>query len=159
MFTSLCHSMWWRLSRSLKEILKFAFKLVWTSNNTDFPNFMFFTPYEQNDLFVNFSLQERHLRYLICYIKMSCCKMPHWKTCNRSYRKIYEVTFPYTKTSRIFCSLNVNWKAAVYLQLSRTIAFNVHGSVHRKNIIIYIQQDATLHSLFISGNCSTCFGW
>jgi len=26
--------------------------------------------------------------------------------------------------------------------------FNVHGSVHRKNIVIYIQQDATLHSLF-----------
>jgi hypothetical protein len=24
---------------------------------------------------------------------------------------------------------------------------------------VYIQQDATLHSLFISGNCSTCFGW
>ena len=22
-----------------------------------------------------------------------------------------------------------------------------------------MQQDATLHSLFISGNCSTCFGW
>jgi hypothetical protein len=37
--------------------------------------------------------------------------------------------------------------------------FNVHGSVHRKYIPIYIQQDATLHSLFISGNCSTCFGW
>jgi hypothetical protein len=27
------------------------------------------------------------------------------------------------------------------------------------SISIYIQQDATLHSLFISGNCSTCFGW
>jgi len=26
--------------------------------------------------------------------------------------------------------------------------FNVHGSVHRKNILIYVQQDATLHSLF-----------
>jgi hypothetical protein len=26
--------------------------------------------------------------------------------------------------------------------------FNVHGSVHRKNIPIYIQQDATLHNLF-----------
>jgi hypothetical protein len=26
-------------------------------------------------------------------------------------------------------------------------------------IISYIQQDATLHILFISGNCSTCFGW
>jgi hypothetical protein len=31
--------------------------------------------------------------------------------------------------------------------------------VRRNNIPIYIQQDATLHSLFISGNCSTCFGW
>jgi hypothetical protein len=36
--------------------------------------------------------------------------------------------------------------------------FNVYGPVHRKYIPIYIQQDATLHSLFISGNCSTCFG-
>ena len=26
-------------------------------------------------------------------------------------------------------------------------------------ILIYIQQDVTLRSLFISGNCSTCFGW
>jgi len=26
--------------------------------------------------------------------------------------------------------------------------FNVHGSVHPTNILIYIQQDATLHSLF-----------
>jgi hypothetical protein len=30
--------------------------------------------------------------------------------------------------------------------------FNVHGSVHRKNILIYIQQDATLHSLFFIWN-------
>jgi hypothetical protein len=27
------------------------------------------------------------------------------------------------------------------------------------SIPIYIQQDVKLHSLFISGNCSTCFGW
>jgi hypothetical protein len=26
--------------------------------------------------------------------------------------------------------------------------FNVHGSVHRENILIYILQDATFHSLF-----------
>jgi hypothetical protein len=31
--------------------------------------------------------------------------------------------------------------------------------MHRKYIPIYIQQDAILHSLFVSGNCSTCFGW
>jgi len=40
-----------------------------------------------------------------------------------------------------------------------TDVFNVHGSVPPKCIPIYIQEDATLHSLFISGNCSTCFGW
>jgi hypothetical protein len=40
--------------------------------------------------------------------------------------------------------------------------FNVHGSEHRKNILIYIQKDATLHSLFyletalnVSGGTST----
>jgi hypothetical protein len=26
--------------------------------------------------------------------------------------------------------------------------YNFHGSVHRNNILIYVQQDATLHSLF-----------
>jgi hypothetical protein len=26
--------------------------------------------------------------------------------------------------------------------------FNIYGSVHRKNILIYIQQDTTLHCLF-----------
>ena len=41
----------------------------------------------------------------------------------------------------------------------RAITFIVQGPGHRKYIPIYIQQDATLHSLFISGNCSTCFGW
>jgi hypothetical protein len=37
----------------------------------------------------------------------------------------------------------VNWNYSVN-------EFNVHGSVHRKNILIYvyIQQNATLHSLF-----------
>ena len=29
-----------------------------------------------------------------------------------------------------------------------TVYFNVHGSVHRNNILVYIQKDATLHSLF-----------
>ena len=29
--------------------------------------------------------------------------------------------------------------------------FNVHGSVHHNDVLIYIQQDATLHSLFYLG--------
>jgi hypothetical protein len=28
------------------------------------------------------------------------------------------------------------------------IELNIHGSVHRKNVLTYIQKDATLHSLF-----------
>jgi hypothetical protein len=31
--------------------------------------------------------------------------------------------------------------------------------MHRICIPLYIQIDATLHSLFITGKCSTCFGW
>jgi hypothetical protein len=31
--------------------------------------------------------------------------------------------------------------------------------MQRNNILIYIQQDATLHSLFYLETCSTCFGW
>ena len=34
------------------------------------------------------------------------------------------------------------------LDISENSKFNVHGSMHCKNILIYIQQDATLHSLF-----------
>ena len=37
--------------------------------------------------------------------------------------------------------------------------FNLHGSVHRKNILIYIQQDANVTQFILSGNCFTCFGW
>jgi len=35
----------------------------------------------------------------------------------------------------------------LFIYYTRNV-FNVHGSVHRKNILIYIQRDATLHSLF-----------
>jgi hypothetical protein len=61
-----------------------------------------------------------------------------------------------------------SWK--VETKIGRTI----HTSVHLRLTLIllmwriwwapnsspiYIQQDTTLHSLLISGNCSTCFGW
>jgi hypothetical protein len=55
------------------------------------------------------------------------------------------------------------WKKSVVSVKKRDFTpFNVHGSVHRKNILIYIQQDATLHSIFyletalhVSGGTST----
>jgi len=38
--------------------------------------------------------------------------------------------------------------------------FNVYRSVHRKYILLYISNKMQRHTgLFISGNCSTCFGW
>ena len=39
------------------------------------------------------------------------------------------------------------------------LQLNVLENLERKNILIYIQQDAKLHSLFYLENCSTCFGW
>ena len=51
-----------------------------------------------------------------------------------------------------------NFEIRVTLPLVTPIKFNVYGSVHRKYILLYVQQDAALHILFISGNCSTCFG-
>jgi len=41
-----------------------------------------------------------------------------------------------------------NQKPGAYLQGYTELHFNFHGSVHRKNILIYIQHDATLHPLF-----------
>ena len=55
--------------------------------------------------------------------------------------------------------LNAELNPICHLLLYIIRRFNVYGSVDRKYIPIYIQQDATLHSLFISWNCSTCFGW
>jgi hypothetical protein len=40
---------------------------------------------------------------------------------------------------------------------ARGTGFDIHGSVHRKCIFEYNQQDATLHNVFISVKCSKCF--
>jgi hypothetical protein len=59
-----------------------------------------------------------------------------------------------------FCPQLFKRRAKSHMPFASVIRrFNVYGSVHRKYIPIYIQQDATLHILFISGNCYTCFGW
>ena len=50
-----------------------------------------------------------------------------------------------------YATLNTNF--------DRVHKFNIYGFVHRKYIPKHTQQDATLHSLFLSGNSSTCFGW
>ena len=46
-------------------------------------------------------------------------------------------------------------------EFTQKINFNVYGSVHRNNILIYIyiQQDAHVTEFILSDNCSTCFGF
>jgi glycyl-tRNA synthetase alpha subunit len=55
-----------------------------------------------------------------------------------------------------------DWKYQACIINNSRSKFNVHGSVHHNNILIYIQQEATLHSLFyletalhVSGGTST----
>jgi len=38
-------------------------------------------------------------------------------------------------------------------------AYSITKARIQTYIPIYIQEDATLYSLFISGNCCTCLGW
>jgi hypothetical protein len=96
-------------------------------------------------------LQYRDIKFICFYI---CIKYPRLHLCQESiepyvislfvYRLIY---LPHTAPKTHVCSRSVYY------------GLNVYGSVHRKYIQIYIQQDAASHSSFISENCSTCFGW
>ena len=52
-----------------------------------------------------------------------------------------------------------SFKIFTLLPIFNPYPANVENIVSPNSIIIYIQEDETLHSLFISGNCSTCFGW
>jgi hypothetical protein len=47
-----------------------------------------------------------------------------------------------------FCKIRATrfWSSLIMWQIMNVL--NVYGSVHRNNVLIYIQQDATLHSLF-----------
>ena len=56
---------------------------------------------------------------------------------------------PETKNKFKIYSVHPDWQRCCEpLSQQCHFFFNVHGSVHRKNILIYIQQDTTLHSLF-----------
>jgi hypothetical protein len=57
-------------------------------------------------------------------------------------------------------NFNGNYFSLILLTGRITVVIhNTRLNIKNSFIPIYIQQDATLHSLFISGNCSTRFGW
>jgi hypothetical protein len=51
------------------------------------------------------------------------------------------------------------WNKKYIIQKSLFYQFDIHGSMHRRYISKCNQQNATLHNLFISVKCSTCFRW
>jgi hypothetical protein len=68
-------------------------------------------------------------------LKAAVSQMPRSYTCSVARALIAELRNKKIRnsTSNYFVRIN---------------EFNVHGSVHRNNILIHIQQDAALHSLF-----------
>jgi len=82
-------------------------------------------------------------------------------------------TFPITKINRLIFSREIidvycenrikhmwtKWDNAADSKVGDRPTCSNHCLKELRYIPIYIQQDATLHSLCISGNCSTCFGW
>jgi hypothetical protein len=72
-------------------------------------------------------------------------------------KRMFETKRKRNVTSRVHKVYNENLHTKNVLS-----KFNVYGSVHRKNVLICVQQDATLHSLFyletalhISGGITT----
>jgi surface polysaccharide O-acyltransferase-like enzyme len=49
---------------------------------------------------------------------------------------------------KVIISVCFSLMFVTYCGYVKYCTFNAHGSVHRKNILIYTQQEATLHSLF-----------
>jgi len=54
----------------------------------------------------------------------------------------------YTRIALHFSFIKLDHSRCTPSYVTIITEFNVHGSVHRNNILIYIQQDAALHSLF-----------
>ena len=54
----------------------------------------------------------------------------------------------YVHDSAVPLALQINSISRFAVVKVTCIIFNIYGSVHPKNILIYIRQDATLHSLF-----------
>jgi hypothetical protein len=83
-----------------------------------------------------------HLMHFVC---INCNQQGRWRTANQ-----HSMTPPNPWPKAIsYSKLIHTWVKRMSVDKVDVFPnFNVHGSVHRNNIVIYIQQDATLHSLF-----------
>ena len=70
-----------------------------------------------------------------------------------------QISLPYKRMGRAdilhtFIPQNF-WTKFLFKSVVQNSQCNVHGSVHCNNILIHIQQEATLHSLFYLKTCTT----
>ena len=100
------------------------------------------------------------LSYLETALHVSGGTTTHNQECKQLYLQHLVFVTPLLLPAAIAATKEKNaFVKLASLQYGLQHFFNVHGSVHRNNILIYIQQDATLHTFIIFGNCSTYFGW
>jgi hypothetical protein len=64
----------------------------------------------------------------------------------------------------LLASIFIRYMKATFGVVCHTLTFilliwRIGRALNSIPIYVYIQQDAKLNSLFVSGNCSTCFGW
>jgi hypothetical protein len=80
------------------------------------------------------------------------------KWSKKMFHGISSAIYKQTYTLRV-CKSNILISLTMFFSenCSRISCWTKYKNKH--NVLIYIQQDATLHGLFISGNCSTRFGW
>jgi hypothetical protein len=84
--------------------------------------------------------------------------MIHWRYCIQ-YAVICQIRHTYNSVASLSGSRMLPIMYEALSRCRRNFAFDVQGSVHRKRIPEHNQQDETLHSLFISVNCSTSVGY
>ena len=79
----------------------------------------------------------------------------------KEYPSILPATLPYWKCQKNFAHKNESLVAIIHLKYGNFFPFIslVDNALIKFQLPKYNQQDATLPSLFISVNCSICFGW
>jgi len=89
------------------------------------------------------------LFYLETALHVSGSTITHHQEHKQLYLQHLLFVTPLLLSASIVEELELVWVCCGWRTILNDVhGFNLHGSVYRKNILIYIQQDATLHSLF-----------
>jgi hypothetical protein len=89
----------------------------------------------------------------VCHVISSCLCLLPTSTSREKYKNCKGIDYFSIQKASLskdsWCQCKVQHSSYFYVQ----------WSVHHEHMSIIFQQGATIYSLFISVNCSTCFGW